>query len=148
MMNYIFTCPNIFFFLLKEKSKIKNNARVKKEVSKNKKDEIILISNTTKLSYVLVKGRVNENKNTEDLMTRHYEHEKTEREKERERESIWYLLCKRIEIIIESPVDKYGFDDENYNNLPVAPWGKLSETKWDNLMWETVCKIYKDTEAS
>ena len=64
------------FFLIKGKFEDKNNVRVKKEVSKDEKDKIIPISNTTKLSYrdVLIKGRVNENKNTENL--NFYEREK------------------------------------------------------------------------
>jgi hypothetical protein len=120
----------------------KNEVHVKKEASKDEKNEIIPISNTAKLSYrdVLVKGRVNENKNTEDLTFRQYEHEK----------AVWNLICKGIEIISllpESPVNEYDFDHENYDDLPSAPKGKLSEVERDKLMWETIREVYKDTEA-
>src|SRR5579859_3063509 len=114
MMNYIFSCPNIFSFLVKGKVEDKNDARVKEEVSKN---ETVPIINTQKLSYrdVLVEGRVDENKNRED------EHEKAvvdlsyqdlvkdvENLKYHEREKLaWDLLNKGFEIISllpESPV--------------------------------------------
>ena len=64
-MNYIFTCPNIFSFLVKAQVKNKNDVHVKKEGHKDKvttekenKNEIILMNNTAKLSYrdVLVKS--------------------------------------------------------------------------------------------
>jgi hypothetical protein len=35
MMNYIFTCPNIFSFLVKGKVEDKNDVHVKKEVNKD-----------------------------------------------------------------------------------------------------------------
>ncbi|CAG8649563.1 4628_t:CDS:2 [Funneliformis caledonium] len=147
----------------------KNNVRVKKEVSKDEKDKIIPISNTTKLSYrdVLIKGRVNENKNTEDLKS--YEHEKAmwnsschdvlikgkvnenknaEDLKSYEDEmTMWDLIDKGIEIISllpESPVNEYDFDNDD---LPIAPRGKLTETEEEKLMWKAICENYKDTEA-
>ncbi|RGB39795.1 hypothetical protein C1646_448319 [Rhizophagus diaphanus] len=66
MMNYIFTCPNIFSFLVKTQIKDKIDIHVKKEgeattyIKGNNKNEIIPMDNTTKLSYrdVLVKAQV------------------------------------------------------------------------------------------
>ncbi|RIA82579.1 hypothetical protein C1645_835149 [Glomus cerebriforme] len=136
----------------------KNDARVKKKVNKN---ETVPIINTQKLSYrdVLIKGRVNENKDKED------EHEKAvvdlsyqdlvkdmENLKYHEREKLaWDLLDKGFKIISllpESPVSEYDFENENYDDLPDAPRGsKLTEIELDKLMLKTVGEFYKDTEA-
>lgn len=160
-MNYIFSCPNIFSFLVIGKVEDKNDVRVKKEI-KDEKNEITPIINTKKLSYrdALAKGTVNENKNMEN------EHEKavvdlsyhdvlkvnTENLKPDEREKIaWDLLNKGFEIISllpESPVSEYDFDNENFDDFPIAPRGeKLTELESDKLMLEGIGKLYKDTEA-
>ena len=60
------------------------------------------------------------------------------------------LLDKGFEIISllpESPVSEYDFDNENYDDLPIAPREKLTEIETDKLMLETVRELYKDTEA-
>lgn len=60
------------------------------------------------------------------------------------------LFCKEIEIIsllLKSLVNEYDFDNENYDDLPIASQRKLSKTEQDKLMWKTVCDIYKDMKA-
>jgi hypothetical protein len=62
----------------------------------------------------------------------------------------WDLICKGIEAISllpESPVDEYDFDNENIDDLPDVPKGKLSEIEQDNLMWKSFCEAYKGTKA-
>ncbi|RIA83691.1 hypothetical protein C1645_833408 [Glomus cerebriforme] len=144
------------------KSKDKNDVRMK-ESSKVEKDEIIPMSNTTKLPYsdVLAKGTIHEKKvknegnlvkelenlgigcppkNTENLTRRRDEYEKT----------VWDLICKGIEVtslLPESPDNEYDFDNENYDDLPDGIKGKLSEVERDDLIWDTLCEAYKDTEA-
>ena len=130
MMNYIFTCPNIFSFLVKAKDKID--------------DEIIPMDNTTKLSYrdALVKGSVNENKKTEDFMDRDYKRQQHER-------AVQELLNKAMEAISLLPTShvEYDLDNENYDDLPDMPQEDLTEAQQDQLMWESFCEAYKGTEA-
>ncbi|CAB4401470.1 unnamed protein product [Rhizophagus irregularis] len=80
-MNYIFTCPNIFSFLVKAQIKDKIDIHVKKEgeaityvKGKNNKNEIIPMDNTTKLSYcdvlVKVKDKIDIHVKKEDKATK------------------------------------------------------------------------------
>ncbi|RIA91624.1 hypothetical protein C1645_821776 [Glomus cerebriforme] len=137
-------------FRIEGKVKDKNDVYVKKEVSKDEaaifikekenKDEITPISNTAKLSYrdVLVKGKVNENKNTNDFMSKRYEHEMTVRE----------LLCKGMEAISLLPQIPIEYDNVNYDDLPNAPQGEeLTEAEQDQRIWESFREAYKDSKA-
>ena len=122
-MNYISTCPNICSFLVEGKAEDKNDVCVKKKASKNEKDEIMPITNTANLPYhdVLVKERVNENKNKEDFMDKRYKHEK----------AVWDLICKGMEAISllpESPVNEYDSENENLDDLPDGSKERLSDT--------------------
>ncbi|CAG8655090.1 14587_t:CDS:2 [Funneliformis caledonium] len=133
------------------KVKDKNDVCEKKEVSKDEKSEIIPIINTKKLSYrdVLVKGRVNENKNTEN------EHEKVVVDLSYQDVLIkgrimWDLIDKGFEIISllpESPISEYNYDNDD--NLPIAPRGekKLTEIEADEFTLKAICRFYKDSEA-
>ncbi|CAG8696962.1 12206_t:CDS:2 [Funneliformis caledonium] len=109
---------------------------VKREVSKDEavifmkgkdnKDEIIPLSNTAKLSYrdVLVKGRANETKDLEDL------------------------LIDGMDVIPSSPESQVVYDLKmKIMMLPDAPQEVLSEAKQENLIFETLREVYKDTKA-
>ena len=115
---------------------------MKKEISKNEKNEIIPIINTKELSYrdVLVKGR---NKEAEDFMERRRQNDRAVQE----------LLYKAMEAMSLSPLkyEKYeeyeNYDLENYDDLPDAPQEELTEAQQDQLMWESFCEAFKGTEA-
>ena len=135
-MNYIFTCPNIFSFLVKAQVKDKNDVHVKKEghkdeatTGKDNKDEIIPMDNTAKLSYrdVLVKGPIRQ------------QYEQTMQE----------LLYKAMEAISLLPMSEssYDLDNENYDDLPDMPQEELTEAQQNQLIWESSCEAFEGTEA-
>jgi hypothetical protein len=158
-MNCNSTYPNIYSFPVEEKAKDKNDVHIKKE--------IIPISGTTKLSYhdVLIKGSVNENKDTEGLISKCYKHESKSIPKTNTANSSYHdilvkdkvsyyknkkavrdLMCKGIKILSlfpESSINKYNLNSEYFDDLPIAQ----KETEQDKLMWDSFCEAYKDTEA-
>ncbi|RIA97117.1 hypothetical protein C1645_802005 [Glomus cerebriforme] len=111
------------------------------------KDEVA----TAKLSYrdVLVKERVNVNKQrvnveekvdkNEDIEDRRYEHKK----------NVWDLFRKGMEAISLLPEDPvvYDISDINLDNLPYVPQKVLSETEQDKLFWDAFCRMYEGSEA-
>ncbi|GBB94866.1 hypothetical protein RclHR1_02430007 [Rhizophagus clarus] len=43
--------------------------------------------------------------------------------------------------------DDYVYDSDNYDDVPEVPKGHLTEKEEDKLLWETICDVYKGTEA-
>ncbi|CAB4476329.1 hypothetical protein RhiirA5_373317 [Rhizophagus irregularis] len=105
------------------------------------KYEVSPASHTAKLSYrdVLVKGSVN--KNAANTSSINYE----------EGWKLYFEAAEAISVLMEKRFeeidDDYDYDSDNYDNVPEAPKGHLTEKEEDKLFWETICDVYKGTEA-
>ncbi|PKK72835.1 hypothetical protein RhiirC2_776751 [Rhizophagus irregularis] len=105
------------------------------------KYEVSPASHTAKLSYrdVLVKGSVN--KNAANTSSINYE----------EGWKLYFEAAEAISVLMEKRFEEidynYDYDSDNYDNVPEAPKGHLTEKEEDKLFWETICDVYKGTEA-
>jgi hypothetical protein len=147
-----------------------SSATMRKEVSKDKKDETMSMSNTAILSY-RVKGRdsgrgyyfggdsetptdkqltallrkksdINENETAEDLIYKQYDHDQSLRD----------LMCKGMEAISLSPTKKiayeYDLDTKYFDDLPDVPKVVLSEAEENKLILKSLCRAYKGSKAA
>ncbi|CAG8676718.1 5693_t:CDS:1, partial [Funneliformis mosseae] len=123
---------------------------VKREVSKDEavifikgkdnKDEIIPLSNITKLSYrdVLIKGRANETKDLEDFINKHHRHIM----------DFLDLFNKGMDAIPSLPENQVVYDLKNKNyDITRCTTRVFSEVKQENLIFEILREVYKITKA-